>query len=397
MGIDLKRSATRRDFLKSSAAAAAAAGVWKPAFAADDAASPAADAWPNFRNGLHLHGIARTTLPENPELKWELESPDGCKSTPAIVDGRVYVAGLSGELQCLSLADGKPQWSYRSRETEDPKSFIPGFSSPVTVTAKSVLCGDEEGTLHCLDRRTGEKQWLFESEGLVVGAAAVVGERVIFGSHSQFLYGLDYATGKKLWEFDAKGPVNGSQAFAGNYTFVTGCSEPLLYVVDITTGKQETQVPIEDLLIATPALMDDVLYFGTSEGLVMAVDWKKQSTIWKFETRQPREMHSAPATTDDKVLIAARDKSLYCLDRQKGTQLWAFPTRAANDNSPIVVGDRAFFGSGDKFLYAVGLDDGKERWKFSAGRPFSDSSPVAAEGRLVVCTEGPQGRILCFG
>jgi outer membrane protein assembly factor BamB len=352
--------------------------------------------WPDFRNGLQLRGVAGTRLSPQPELQWERETADGCQSTPAIVSGRVYVAQLSGELQCLNLSDGAPQWTYRSLATEDPKAFIPGFSSPVTVAGDLVLCGDEEGGLHCVDRASGGPRWKFDAGGLIVGAAAVVGERVVVGSHSQFLYGLNLATGEKLWEFNCNGPVNGTQAYDGDLTFVSGCSEPVLYVVDTRTGKEHAQVPLDDLLIATPALVNGVLYFGTSEGLVLAVDWKAGKTLAKFETVQPREVHSAPAVTDELVVIGCRDKTVYGLDRQTLSRKWAFSTRAGNDCSPVVVGDRAYIGSGDKFLYGIGLADGKEQWKYSAGLPFAESSPAVGEQRMVACTEGPGGKILCF-
>lgn len=358
---------------------------------------PPTGSWATFRNGPSLRGVATTTLPDELSLRWEIRTPDGCMSTPAIADGRAYVGTLSGDLLCLSLKDGSSLWKYASIETDNPKVFRPGFSSPVTLTQSSVIVGDDGGTLHCVDRETGKKQWQFETNALIVGAATVRGSIVIFGSHNQYLYGLDLATGKKQWEFDAKGPVNGTQAILGTQTFVSGCSEPVMYVVNAETGVSEQGIPIEDLLIATPALVDEILYFGTSEGLVLAMNGKTGKQVWKYETKQGREIHSAPAVTDDSVIIGGRDKLLYCLDRATGKERWLFPTRAGNDNSPVVVGDRVFFGSGDKFLYEVDLKTGKERWKFSAGQAFTESSPAVGDESLLIATSQPDGRILCFG
>jgi outer membrane protein assembly factor BamB len=398
-----RRSALdRRGFLARTVGDVSAAGLVGLAVSqskslAGAPAAPPTDSWPNFRNGLDLRGIARTTLPAAPAVKWERETVDGCKSTPAIVGGKVYVGQLSGELQSLNLSDGEPQWTYRSLEADNPKTFIPGFSSPVTVAGDAVLCGDEEGYLHCVEAATGKPRWKFEPGGLIVGAASVLGDRVICGAHSQFLYGINLATGEKLWEFDCKGPVNGTQAFEGDLTFVSGCSEPVLYVVDTTTGQEHDQVPLDDLLIATPALVDGILYFGTSEGLILAIDWKAKKTLAKFETRQPREVHSAPAVTDNLVIIGCRDKSVYALDRKTLEKKWVYPTRAGNDGSPVVVGDRVYIGSGDKFLYGLNLADGKEVFKHGAGVSFAEASPAVAEGRMVACTEGPSGKIICWG
>ena len=391
---DLSRRGLLQGVMTTAVAAAVASGF---AFADDPGVRSQSESWPSFRNGPDNRGVAASLIPPSPALLWERETTDGCKSTPAILGGRVYVGQLSGELQSLHLATGEVEWTYKSREAADPKTFIPGFNGPVTVTREVVLCGDEDGTLHCVDRQTGALRWTFDTEGLIVGGATVVGDRVVCGSHSQFLYGVDLRSGEKLWEFDAGGPINGTQAFDGDFTFVTGCSEPVLYVVDTRTGAEHVRVALDDLLIATPALVDGILYFGTSEGMVLAIDWRQLKTVAKFETRQPREVHSAPAVTNDAVIIGARDKSVYCLDRQTLQPKWTFSTRAGNDSSPVVVGDRVYIGSGDKFLYELSLDGGTEQWKHNAGRPFSDSSPAVGEGRMVVCTEGPQGKVLCFG
>ncbi len=389
-------SFSRRSFC-GTAAALAATTLWPWSLPAEEKPGfPPADSWPNFRNGVQLRGIARTTLPARPSLKWELPADDGVRSTPAIVDGRVYVGTLSGDLYCLELENGKELWKYQSLIPTNPRTFIPGFSSPVTVTANRVFCGDEDGILHCLDRETGKPVWKHNAEGLIVGAATVIGDRVIFGSHRNYLLGVSLETGEKLWEFDAKGPVNGTQAFSGETTFVSGCSEPLLYAVNSRTGEQEQTVPIGDMLIATPALVDGILYFGTAEGKIMAVDWTAGATVWKKESRQGREMHSSPAVTDDRVVIGGRDKLLYCFGRENGDEVWTFATRAGNDNSPVIAGERVYFGSGDKNVYAVDLATGKATWTFNSGSSFGESSPAIAEKHLVICNDSP-GRILCFG
>ncbi|MEZ6065055.1 MAG: PQQ-binding-like beta-propeller repeat protein [Planctomycetaceae bacterium] len=410
--IPTRLNVTRRDFLRRAVAVASVGGiggVTLPTVSADDAsqaadAKPAGDGdvkpsanWPDFRNGSSLRGIAGTSLREKLELKWEREAPDGCQATPAIVDGKVYVAGLNGELQSLKLADGSPIWTYRSLQTDNPKTFIPGFSSPVAVTGDSVLCGDEEGTMHCVDLKSGALRWKHETGALVVGGATAIGELVVYGSHVGKLFGLKRASGELVWEFDTNGPVNGNQAFDGNLTFVSGCMEPVLYVVDTETGREHTRVQLDELLFGTPALVDGILYFGTPEGTVLAVDWKAGRTVWSFASRLSRQISSAPAATQDRILIAARDNSLYCIDRQTGKAVWSFETRADNDNAPVVVGDRVFFGSGDKHIYAVGLADGVERWKYNAGVKFVESSPAVGDEHLVICSSGPAGKVLCFG
>jgi outer membrane protein assembly factor BamB len=361
-------------------------------------------AWPNFRNGKDLRGIAVSALPDQPELMWELPTHDGITSTPAIANGKVYVAALSGHVFCLELKTGEEIWRYRTIPNDDPEEFAPGFNAPVTLSAAAVYVGDEDGTLHALDRRTGGRLWTFPTNGEVKGGATILPgdggstpERVLFGSHDGRLYCVHAQTGEKLWEFDTLGPVNGSQALDGQFTFVSGCDKPILRVVDIASGEQHAEVPLDGrLLIASPALVDEILYFGTPEGEVVALDWRNQQTKWVYaDPDRSQEIHSSPAVTDELVLIGSRDKRLHAIERETGEERWNFETRGPIDSSPVVVGDRVYFGSADRNVYGVNLQ-GEEVFKYNAGQRIS-GSPAVGEGCLVIGCEGPDGKILCFG
>jgi outer membrane protein assembly factor BamB len=227
----------------------------------------------------------------------------------------------------------------------------------------------------------------------------------MIGSHGGHLYGLNVATGEKVWDVPTQGPVNGTQALTGQYTFVTGCDKPVLRVVDVAAGSQHAEVTMTDprdarnvfLLIASPAVDGDVLYFGTDGGEVVAFDWKKQEFLWiNSDEDRSGQIDSSPALTDTSVLIGTGDRRLLCLERATGKERWHFETRGPIAGSPVVVGNRVFFGSGDRNLYAARIDDGAEAWKFNAGQRFT-ASPAVGEGRLVIGADQTDGKIYCFG
>ncbi|MFG0334671.1 MAG: PQQ-binding-like beta-propeller repeat protein [Maioricimonas sp. JB049] len=366
--------------------------------------SPVADdrfegpAWPDFRNGFALHGIADGTLPDDPQLLWEVTTPDGVTSTPAIAEGRVYAGTISGDLLCLDLKTGKQFWKYHSVEQADPDEFAPGFMAPVTIDAATVFVGDDSGIFHAVDRHTGKKRWTFETEGEIIGGATLLGDaRVMVGSHDGRLYCLDRGTGKEIWQFDTQGPVNGSQALTGQFTFVTGCDKPILRVVNVDEGTEETELPIESLLIASPALRGENLYFGTDSGEVIAMNWKDQSIAWTYaDPSRQQQIHSSPAVTDEVVVIGSRDTRLHCIVRATGKPRWTYTTRARIDSSPVIAGNRVVFGSADKTLYMLKLEDGSEVWKYNTGQSIT-GSPAVAGGYIVIGTDQVDGRILCFG
>ncbi|MEZ6052523.1 MAG: PQQ-binding-like beta-propeller repeat protein [Planctomycetaceae bacterium] len=355
------------------------------------------EGWTSFRNGPQQLGIAHTTLPDELELLWEYEAPDGVTASPAISQGRVYAGIVGGNVFCLDLKTGELIWSYRSIESADPDEFAPGFQAPVTITDELVLCGDEDGVMHAIDRETGDKRWVFPTGGEVVGGMTIVGEHGIFGSHGGKLYRLNLSDGSVVWEFETRGPVNASPTVGENFTFVTGCDQPIMRVVDIGSGEQHSEVPLDGLLIATPALVGDVLYFGTDSGTVYAIDWQAKQTVWSYtDPNRQFEIRSSPAVIDDLVIIGSRDKHVHAINRLSGEEVWSFATRAGIDCSPVVCGDRVYFGSRDKNVYGLTIADGQEVWKQNVRQSIT-ASPAVGEGHLVIGTDESDGRILCFG
>ena len=356
----------------------------------------AANSWSSFRNGFDLLGIAQSTLPEKLTLQWKFEAGEMIVSTAAIVDGRVYVGSLNGQLFCLNLQDGKPIWSYRSITDPDPKAFAPGFKASPTVTADSIYIGDEDGVLHAIDRATGKQRWTAKSGAEIVSSATCYQDKILFGSHDNNLYCVQAADGKQVWKFETQGPVNCTAAIVGNRTFVTGCDEHLR-VINIDTGKEEIDMHMATYLIASPAVVNEILYVGTYASEVVAIDWQAKKKVWTFKD-EDREFpyHSCAAVTADRIIVGGRDKRLHCLDRKTGKQIWFKETKGKVDSSPVVVGNRVFVGSEDGNLFEFNIADGKELWKFNAGKSIS-ASPAVAEGRLVIGSESSDGIVYCFG
>ncbi len=352
--------------------------------------------WKSFRNGPQNLGVTEATLPDELELLWEITTPDGVTSTPVISNGKTYVGSLSGDLHSIDLKTGKVEWSYRTKESANPKEFAPGFNAPLSMNDKLVFGGDDFGIFHAVNIETGKKAWTFETEGEIVGGSIVIKDNVIFGSHDGHLYCLNTHTGEKVWAADTGGPVNGTPCVIGNLTFTTGCDKPILRVFNLETGEEAGEVPLDALLLASAAAKDDKLYFGSDGGIAFALDWQKKSLDWEFSVpNRKQQMQSSPAITETAIILGSRDKTLYALDRKTGELKWSFQTRGRVDSSPVVCGKRIFFGSSDKNIYALNLE-GQEVWKYYAKQSIT-GSPAIVDGYMVIGTDSSNGRILCFG
>lgn len=354
--------------------------------------------WTMFRGDSALLGVsADAQIPDQPRLLWQVETVDGVASTPVILGEKVYVGTVQGDLLCLNLADGKEVWKYQSLPNAKPNELPPAFMAPIAVTDALVFAGDQEGGFHAIHRQTGQRAWRVEDGGEIVGGPNLYKDRVLFGSHKGQLTCLDQATGKQLWKYDTGGPINGTPTIAGQYTFSTNCQAPFLKVVDIETGKEFKDVKIDARLIASAAVRDGILYFGTEIGAVYALDWQKGEIAWTYANPdRDQQIDSSPAVSQDKVVIGHGDKQLHAIDRQTGKGLWTVPTRAKIDASPVIAGDKVIVGSNDKQLYLVRLSDGEVLWKHNAGQTIRGSAAVSGD-KFVVGSDNSGGKIMCFG
>jgi outer membrane protein assembly factor BamB len=356
-------------------------------------AAAASTSWASFRATPDQRGVAGTVLAEKPELKWEFPSPDGWVAGVAIVGEHVFAPALSGTLHCLNLKTGKEVWNYRSIEDPDPKKFAPGFKAAPLVTPTTVYVGDEDGVLHALDRMTGKKQWVFATDAEIAGCVAQFEDKLLLASYDSFLYCLR-GDGTEVWKFQTNDRINCSPAIAENFTFLAGCDEHLR-VIDLKTGKEFRDMPLNSFLIASPAIVDDLLYVGTHTGEIVCVNWREGEFVWRYEGERKMPFHASAAVTDDLVVVGCHDKHVHAVERSTGTEKWTFPTRARIDCSGAVVDRRLFVGSGDGNLYGISLDSGQEVWKHN-GRSISAGVAIG-EQCLVAGEDAQNGRLLCFG
>lgn len=352
--------------------------------------------WPIFRGDPQSTGVARSTLPDNPELLWKHTVKDGMfEGTPAIADGVAYVGGLDGYFYALDLATGDERWKYYSEL---------GFRAPAAVRDGLVYIGDAEGRFVCLDAAGGKPQWGISTEAEINGGANFYllpgkdgvpdKQCVLIGSQNDTLYCIDARTGDVQWTYKTGDMIQCSPTIIENRVFIAGC-DSVLHIVDADTGEGVAKVEIDQPTGVTPAAIGDRLYLATQGSQVLCIDWRTAKTIWTYEhDKHKNPYQSSPAVSQGILVIGGRDRMVHGLKADSGHELWTFPTRRTIDGSPVIVGERAYVGGGDGRIYGLNLTTGEKLWEYEAGGDFV-GSPAVAEGRLVIANGN--GDVLCFG
>ncbi|MGW3746993.1 beta-alanine-activating enzyme beta-propeller domain-containing protein [Streptomyces sp. NPDC005146] len=272
---------------------------------------------------------------------WVFATGDTVRSTPAVVDGVVYVGSYDGNLYALDAATGAKKWAFTTRG---------GVHSSPRVVGGVVYVGSRVGVVFALDAATGSTKWDFVTGGYLFSSAAVVDGVVYIGALNKNVYALDAATGAKKWAFATRGEVHSSPAVVGGVVYV-GSYDESLYALDAATGAKKWAFATGGWVSSSATVVDGVLYVG-SDRYVYALDAATGAKKWDFTTRGVI-MHSSPAVVDGVVYIGSSDRYVYALDAATGAKKWDFTTRGEVFSSPAVAGGVLYIGSNDENVYAL--------------------------------------------
>ena len=115
--------------------------------------------------------------------------------------------------------------------------------------------------------------------------------------------------------------------------------------------------------------------------------------LWTYSTLAPIE--SSPAVVDGIVYIGSNDGTLYALDAYSGTEIWSYPTGYSIHSSPAVENNMVYFLSSDGYIYALDASTGTYIWSNMIGPgPWDWSSPAVHDDNVFI--GGSSGVIYSF-
>src|SRR5262249_31056586 len=158
--------------------------------------------------------------------------------------------------------------------------------------------------------------WKYKTGAPVMGRPTVDGAHLYALSDDGYLYKLDRKAGKLVWRFDTHGGsvardmpglksatydyLASAPAVAEGVVYV-GSADKRLYAVDATTGQERWHFDTQGIVRSTPSLAGGLIYFGSYDHHVYAVDAKSGAPVWTVDTLEP--VVSSPLVTGGTVYI----------------------------------------------------------------------------------------------
>ena len=241
-----------------------------------------------------------------------------------------------------------PLWKY---------NLGAGTWAPPVVDGDMVYVGTSAGHFHAVHAADGTGAWTWHGANGIDGRAVVDASTIYVTDTRMNLIALNRADGALRW-------------------FTPLHDEKI-------SGKPAPDNPTFNHRAATPLLLDGVIYCGSSDGGLYALDAATGTKLWRHNARAP-VFSGVGLLAPDTLMFGTMDGSVVLLDCHSRREILRVKTGGGVVTTPVVAVGRLIVGSRDYLLHAFNLADGSLAWKFSYWFSWIESTPVLAGGLIYV-------------
>jgi outer membrane protein assembly factor BamB len=251
---------------------------------------------------------------------WPVDMPFGDDAKPIVQDGIVYAGSYwaNNGLYALDAISGKLLW--HSSAPVSPSSLENGVLYGYSYN-------EQENAIYAINAKDGSVRWKYQPPHAVsIGNLPIVANGIVyFGSlePDDTFYALNASTGKQLWSYHTG--IVASSAVVSQDIVYTGSGNPYLYALQAHTGKLLWQYHAAYPIVATPSLVDNVLYISMDG--VYALDAHTSKVLWHNRLgAAPDKDFTSPIVKNQTVYVGSTDgrgtSTLYALDAHTGSEFW---------------------------------------------------------------------------
>jgi outer membrane protein assembly factor BamB len=315
--------------------------------------------------------VAGSTL-SNVKPTWRFTTRGPVESSPAVVNGVVYVGSWDNNVYAIDATNGAQLWSFATGD--------PVYSSPAVVNVV-VYVGSNDHNVYALNATNGAQLWKYTTASWVESSPAVVNGVVYVGGNDSNVYALNATTGVKKWSYTTGSAVFSSPAVVNGVVYV-GSDDNNTYAIDATNGAKLWSFATGGFVDSSPAVSNGVVYVGSDDSNVYALNATNGAKLWSFAAGY-LGVESSPAVVNGVVYVGSDNHYVYALNATNGAQLWSQPTDSGVYSSPAVVNGVVYVGSDDNNIYALNATNGGRLWSL-ATRDIVVSCPAVVNGVVYV-------------
>jgi outer membrane protein assembly factor BamB len=184
-----------------------------------------------------------------------------------------------------------------------------------------------------------------------------------------------------IWSAKANGPIQFNPVLASGVLFV-GSDDGHLYALDARTGSEHWSFDAGVAIKGSAVAMDGVVAVADADGTLHVVD---QAT--GFERWNAEDISDIGNVSEGILYVPGRDDTVRGYDLQTGAARWSW--QAPEPVLYVTVVDDTAYVTAGATLHAVAIADGSERWHFQTAGTQGSLASVAGEQVFVSTRDGP--------
>lgn len=300
---------------------------------------------------------------------WGITEGGSIETRPVLYNDTIIFGSANHNIYAVEINALNERWKLKTG------SFI--LSSSPVIYGNSVIIGSYDKNVYCVDAKNGELKWKFKTQGEIASPGVVHDGLFFITGRDMMLYALDCETGELVWKFKTYNS-NVSEPVIHNDTLILHSSDRNLYCLNCRDGSLLWKYTAEEELVSDVAfpIQDDILYFGSTGGILYAMDLNTQVIKWKFYVGD-YGISKAGIVLDDMLIQPTNKGILYAISTD-GNVLWKF-MREESVGGVVTDGDRIYVSGGENNFFYCLDKDGSEVWKFKT-QGYNWSPAVIKDG-----------------
>ncbi|HET8841532.1 MAG TPA: PQQ-binding-like beta-propeller repeat protein [Ktedonobacteraceae bacterium] len=229
--------------------------------------------------------LARIDL-RTSNTKWTLDEENA--AMPLVLGNKLFFNGLDSSgslLKAVSVSTGQTLWS----SSQYPNGFLLGAGNMLYDS----FCDFSSGSCS-IDGINASNAALLWSYDLPHGNGWIaLQNNVIYGVSYTSYFALNASTGAPIWQKDLLQYTDQESVMtptiSGNMLSFASCNTTkqssgfpgcYLYAFDARTGNELWHMPSDESIMASPSILNGVVYAGTIQGTLYAVKGSTGATLW---------------------------------------------------------------------------------------------------------------------
>lgn len=285
---------------------------------------------------------------------------------PAYADGVLYITTREGNIYAVNVGSCIQTTNQQKVNILWQKKLPKGIHTEPIATGKLLIVAALDG-IYCFEayyksmeeKAIGKQLWFQQIPGGTVSTPLIESGIIYIGTEDKKLIAVEYGgeRAKIAWQFDVSAqirvkPTIGLKMNALLFPSLDGS----VYCIDKMQKKLRwiffVKTPVLSSIL--PLLIEgkEYLFFGADDGFFYCIN-DNGKEVWKFKTNG--KIRTEAAHREGILYFGSEDNNLYALNAKNGNLIFKFPTDGNINGSPVIIDDKIYFGSADSFVHGVRL------------------------------------------